>query len=332
MSKGKVLMAMSGGVDSSVAAWLLREQGYDVIGATMLMWDGSEGSAVKDAKRVCDQIEIPHIQIDVRVNFRAEVMDYYCAEYQSGRTPNPCVVCNKKIKFGEFFDYANTMGADYIATGHYARVVATDCGLCLKKGVDTSKDQSYFLYNLTQEHLQKIIFPIGDKLKEEVRKIALEQKLPVANRKESQDICFDLKLTSSEGDIVDDSGKVVGRHSGLANYTVGQRRGIRVSAKEPLYVIGMDVAGNKLIVGGVDQIWGDELEATEVNWICPAKGDSMRVKAKVRYGARETNATVSILGESKVHVKFDKKVRAITPGQSVVFYKEDLIIGGGVIS
>lgn len=327
----KVLVAMSGGVDSSVSAYLLRKQGYEVVGATMLMWDGQSDKVVEDAKEVCNILGLTHVVIDFRKQFRQEVISYYTSEYKAGRTPNPCVRCNKQIKFGLFLEKAMTMGFDYIATGHYAQIAQQNGNFLLMRGKDLKKDQSYFLYNLNQDILSKVIFPIGGLLKDDVRKIACDAKLLVADKKESQDVCFQYKMNADFGDIVDKTRNVLGQHNGLCNYTIGQREGIRISAKKPLYVVGIDTDNNRLIVGDKEELMNKEMYANSVNFINDVVGNNIRVDAKIRYGATATLANVSTLEGNRAKVVFDIPVMAVTKGQSVVFYQDDNVIGGGII-
>lgn len=346
-----VAVAMSGGVDSSLTAALLLEQGYKVIGITMSLSDESRekggSSAVEDSKKVADALGIPHYVVSYHREFKQEVIDYFIKEYACARTPNPCVVCNKRIKFGKLLEDALKLGADCLATGHYVRCVYDEkSGLYqIRKGVDHNKDQSYMMYNMTQDILAKVIFPLGEYTKEETRAMAKERNLIVANKPESQEICFvpndDYKAFLQEkspkilkqGDIVNTEGKVLGKHKGVSLYTVGQRKGLGIAAEEPLYVVALDGKKNRVIVGGKDDVFASGLVAEDLNFLYSDKFDREFVtEAKIRYGNNYCKCTVSPLAEGKVaKIVFDTPQRAVTPGQSVVFYDGDILIGGGVI-
>ena len=337
----KIAVAMSGGVDSSLTAAILLKNQFEVVGITMLLSDNQK--SVADAKIVCDFLGISHFVADFREIFRSEVENYFVNEYLRGRTPNPCVQCNKKIKFGALFDFASDLGADFLSTGHYARIIFEDSRFKLKKAVDIKKDQSYVLYNLTADKLSRILLPLGEFSKVETRNLAAKLNLPVANKPDSQEICFvpndDYKKfilernSSSEalqaGEIVDASGKVLGKHNGVANYTIGQRKGLGIAAPEPLYVTNLDVANKKVVVGTNDKLFSKILTAREVHWIykpiLPAN-----LSAKIRYGAKFAECTVSE-AENRLRVEFSEPQRAITPGQSIVFYDGEEVLGGGVI-
>ena len=336
MSK-KIAVAMSGGVDSSLTAALLIERGFDVIGVTMLLDDGQNFS---DAQNVCKHLGISHHVADFREIFRAEVENYFVAEYLRGRTPNPCVRCNREIKFGALFDFAEKLGADFFSTGHYARVVFEDGRFKLKKAVDVKKDQSYVLYNLTAEKLAKIILPLGELSKVETRRLAEEKNLPVAHKPDSQEICFvpndDYKsfIANREptaqalqaGEIVDADGKILGSHNGVANYTIGQRKGLGIAAPQPLYVTRLDVGKRQVIVSTGEKLFTTTLTARDAHWIykpiLPAT-----LQAKIRYGSRFAECTV----DENLHVTFPEPQRAVTPGQSIVFYDDDEVLGGAII-
>ena len=351
MDKKKVAVAMSGGVDSSLTAALLLDRGFEVVGVTMRLEDNETDSKsccsqneLKDALAVANYLGIFHHVVDFRAIFETEVENYFVEEYLRGRTPNPCVKCNKKIKFGKLFDFAKEIGADFLATGHYARTVFEDGRFKLKKAVDTYKDQSYVLYNLTPEKLSQIIFPLGELSKVETRKLAEEMHLPVAKKPDSQEICFvpndDYKTflkshaqnsdALMSGEIVDTSGKVLGVHSGVANYTIGQRKGLGIAAPYPLYVVKLDVENHKVIVGRNEELFSSSLTAESVHWIYKPKIFPAKLQAKIRYGTKIFDCVVE---EEKnfVRVKFSEPVRAITAGQSVVFYDGDELLGGGVI-
>lgn len=346
--KPKVLLGMSGGVDSSTAALLLQKEGYEVIGATMQLHDYCNNNQVEDAKEVAKRLGIEHHVFNMKEQFKKYVIDYFIEEYQVGRTPNPCVACNKYIKFGAMIDKAEELGIEYIATGHYARIEKVTDGdkveYLLKKGKDESKDQSYMLYNLTQELLAKTIFPLGEYSKEEVRKIAEENCFTIANKPDSQEVCFvpdnnhfrfiqENSITPiKKGEIVNTNGEVLGYHKGSAKYTIGQRKGLGISAKEPLFVIDIDSEKNQVVLGSNDELFSKELVATSLNWIVFEKLEKeMEIDAKIRYKAKESKARIYPM-EDKVKVVFEKPQRAITKGQSVVFYKDDIVLGGGIIS
>lgn len=356
MENKKVLLGMSGGVDSSVSAVLLQKQGYEVIGCTMKLWepgdDGEESTccgsqAVYDAKRVCDQLGIPHYTINCKDEFKNKVVDNFIQEYKEARTPNPCVECNRYLKFGSFYQKARELECNYIATGHYASIQFSNKyqQYVLKKSKEEKKDQTYFLYTIPKEILKHIIFPLQDYTsKEDTRKIAEENKLLVAHKKDSQEICFipddDYqrflkkygKYKSQKGNIVLKNGKVLGQHAGFINYTIGQRKGLGISYQEPLYVLELDKEKNEVVVGTQKELYSKELYAKEVNWMVFDKlEEPIKCKAKIRYRSKE--ATCMVYSDKDViKVVFDDEQRAITPGQSVVFYDDEgIVLGGGKI-
>ena len=358
----KAVVAMSGGVDSSVAAALLKEQGYEVIGMMLRLWSepGKEESnrcctpdAMAQARRVAALLDIPFYVIDAKDVFRETVVEYFLEGYARGETPNPCLVCNRKIRWTFLLDHALALGADFMATGHYARArkVESDV-LSLSKGgkvellraVDRNKDQSYVLHVLDQEKLKHALFPVGEYTKPEIRQIAEKHGLPTASRKDSQDLCFlagedyrnFLQRNAADmlksGEIVTREGVAIGSHNGLANYTIGQRKGLGVASPVPLYVITKDAVRNTLIVGTQDELGSIELTARDVNWTSgEIPREPFRAEVKIRYTAKEAEAWVKPNGEEQVQVTFDAPQRDITAGQAAVFYQDDVVIGGGII-
>ena len=351
MGSKKVVVAMSGGVDSSVTAVLLKEEGFKVIGITMQIWERSKDwggccglGSIEDAKKVANKLGIPHYVLNFRDIFREKVIANFCEEYREGRTPNPCIRCNQYIKFDALLKKAEELGADYIATGHYARIEydSRRKRYLFMKGVDQRKDQSYVLYVMTQEQLKRTLLPLGNLTKDRVRQIAKEKDLPVATKPESQEICFipdnnygeflrEYIPEGKSGPIVNKEGKVIGEHQGIIFYTIGQRKGIGIAAKEALYVIAIDKENNTIVVGKEKDVYGNELIASDINFINEKLKEPIRVEAKIRSLHQASSATVIPLNESKVQVKFDQPQWAITPGQAVVFYDGDIVIGGGTI-
>jgi tRNA-specific 2-thiouridylase len=357
-AKPRVVVAMSGGVDSSLTAALLVHQGYDVIGVTMQIWENYHEeedpehrgccslSAVNDARHVAEKLGIPYYVLNFRQMFRTNVIDYFIREYGRGKTPNPCIACNRYVKFEGLLKKAVGLGAKYVATGHYARIIFDEHSnrYLLLKGLDQSKDQSYALYHLNQHTLQHFLMPLGTYEKTETRRLAAELGLPVANKPESQEICFipddNYKRFLAEkaphslkpGNIVDLAGHVLGRHQGLPLYTVGQRKGLGLAAGKPLYVVALDTKTNTVVVGDNDDVYADELIAGDLNFIAIDNlTEPMTVTAKIRYSAPAAEAVIYPLADHEVRVKFLKPQRAVTPGQSVVFYSDDIVVGGGNI-
>lgn len=357
--KKRVLLGMSGGVDSSVSAIILKEQGYEVIGATMKLWEDKNNpevesgccsfSAVNDAKRVCDQLGIPHYTLNCEDEFKTHVIDNFINCYKNAGTPNPCVECNKYLKFGAFYRKALELECDYLATGHYAKTEFSDKynQYVLKMSDEKAKDQSYFLYGIPKEVLPKMLFPLKNmSSKEDVRKIARENNLQVADKKDSQEICFipdndygkfleqNLKKLPPKGDIVlEGSNEILGKHKGLIYYTIGQRKGLGIAYKEPLYVIKLDAKNNKVIVGTEKQLYNNTLKANNVNILLNIDlNKPINVKAKIRYRSKPAEAILELDEKGIATLNFKEPQRAITIGQSVVFYiDEDIVLGGGTI-
>lgn len=352
----RVLLGMSGGVDSSVAAIILQEQGYEVIGATMKLWDPVDENLqskccgddnILDAKRVCDKLEIPHYTLNLKEEFQKCVIDNFIESYAKAITPNPCIECNKFLKFHYFFRKAMELGCDYIATGHYAKTEYSEQynQYVLKKSNAGKKDQSYVLYNIPKEIISKVLFPLGIfESKEQIRTIAEKHGLLTAKKPDSQEICFipdddyvsflkqKGKLKSEEGEIVDKKGKVLGKHKGLINYTIGQRKGLGISNETPLYVIDLDIKNNRLIVGEEKDIYSKTLYAKDLNYTVDMDMSMpIEVQAKIRYSAKEAATILYPENEGIAKVEFKEPQRAITRGQSVVFYIDDVLIGGGKI-
>ncbi|MBI5756093.1 MAG: tRNA 2-thiouridine(34) synthase MnmA [Nitrospirae bacterium] len=356
MKNKKVVVGLSGGVDSAVAALLLVEQGYDVTGATLRIWeegmylDGEwhERSCCKIglAKYTAEQLRIPYYIWDAHKEFKEWVVDDFCKEYTKGRTPNPCIRCNEKIKFSLLLEKARSIGADYIATGHYARISYNPIqnSYNIERGLDPHKDQSYFLYRLSQEHLSRTIFPVGDYTKAEVIKMAASLDLPVSEIRESQEVCFVTQEGYQEfiagrvpsavrpGKFITSEGKVLGEHAGIAFYTIGQRRGLRVAAGERLYVVNIDTGKNEIVLGSEKELQVKGLIAADVHMISgePIK-DTTHFLAKIRYRTEAARAIVIPVGEGCLKVLFEEPQRAVTPGQSVVFYDGETVKGGGII-
>ena len=355
----RVIVGMSGGVDSSVTAGLLVEQGYDVIGVTLNVWPELDGvdensredaccalGAVEDARRVADRLGIPYYVVNFREVFEEKVIQDFVQEYQRGRTPNPCVRCNQFIKFDALLARGALFDADRVATGHYARVEQDlESGRwLLRKSADPTKDQSYVLYVMTQDRLARALFPLGGLSKSDTRQLAVDWKLPVANKPESQDICFVpykrytefleryAPETVREGPILDTSGRELGRHHGIAFHTIGQRRGLGLAFKEPRYVTSLDPASNVVVVGTIDELMRRECRLEEVNWVKIGEPSGpIRTRARIRYRAELVPAEVWPEPGGRARVVFDEPQRAVTPGQAVVFYEGDYVLAGGTI-
>lgn len=346
MSK-KVLLGMSGGVDSSVSALLLKEAGYEVIGVTLNLFPCTTCCSYIDVKDVCRKIGIEHFIYDGVEDFEKHVIQDFISEYKQCRTPNPCIECNKYMKFGAMYEKAKELGCDYIATGHYAKIEWDDKYQqnVLKKSKADKKDQSYVVYNLPREMLDKVLFPLGDfTSKDQIRKIAEEHNLSVAHKSDSEDICFipnkDYKaflennsdIKAKQGNIVNLKGEKLGTHTGLYKYTIGQRKGLGISNPVPLFVVGFNQAKNELIVGEEKDLYKKELYVTDINLLLADKLEQpLKVNAKIRYAAKEAPATITQIEPNKIKVEFDQPQKSITPGQSVAFYVDDVVLGGGKI-
>lgn len=356
MSK-KVVVGMSGGVDSSVAAYLLKKQGYDVIGVTMQIWQDEEIaaqeenggccglSAVDDARRVANALDIPYYVMNFKTDFKENVIDYFIDEYVNGRTPNPCIACNRYVKWESLLKRSMEIGADYIATGHYARVIKLSNGrYTLKQSKTLAKDQTYALYNLTQEQLSRTLMPVGEYTKDEIRQIAADNNLLTANKPDSMEICFvpddnyakyiceNSDYEDKEGNFVDIEGNVLGKHKGIIHYTVGQRKGLGISFGSPMYVIKLDPKKNEVVLGTNEDVFSKKLYCDRVNFMSIEDiNDPIRVRAKVRYNHKGDMCTVTKVKEDLLMCEFDEPVRAITPGQAVVFYEDDYLVGGATI-
>jgi tRNA-specific 2-thiouridylase len=368
----RVVCGMSGGVDSSATAALLLEQGYDVIGITLKLWpqdcvnraeDKCCGpQAVTDARSVCDKLDIPYYLIDEAAEFQKHVIQYFADEYKAGRTPNPCVMCNQNLKFGRLIDRADQLGADFIATGHFARIERAltpslshpmgeggrrpgEGRYLLKRGRDSRKDQSYFLFSLRQDQLARAIFPLGEKTKSDTREVARHCNLKTADKEESMEICFvpdnnyggflqSANLVQKHrGEIADVHGHVLGHHDGIEFYTIGQRKGLGITTSKPVYVVELDAENNRVVVGDESALDRDEFTADRCNWHPFDKlTEPIEVTTKIRYNHPGTPATLTPLENNRVKVKLHSPQRAITPGQAAVFYQDDLVVGGGWIS
>ena len=345
MNKNKVLLGMSGGVDSSVAALLLKNQGYEVIGVTLSLSNTTDAT---DAKKVCNKLGIEHISIDMQESFKKYVIDNFIDCYAHALTPNPCIECNRKLKFGEMYKKAKELNCDFLATGHYAKIEYSNKynQYVLEKCKNSNKDQSYVLYTLPSEILEKVLFPLGNfESKDEIRKIAKENGLTVvAEKPDSEDICFipdgnykkfleeNSNIKPKPGNIVMNDGTILGRHNGLYNYTIGQRKGMGISYKEPLFVIGFNVLKNELIVGTKKDVYKKEAIISNINiLIKDIDIDNLKVGVKTRYTKNESKAVLKKLDDNKIKIIFDEPEKSLTPGQSAVFYLDNVVLGGGII-
>jgi len=361
LDRNKVVVGMSGGVDSTVAAYLLKNMGYEVIGVNMRLWQDpyledahllTDGgccslSSVEDARRVCDQIGIPFYALDFKGVFKETVVDYFISDYYEGKTPNPCIACNKYVKFEALLEKAHQLGAYYVATGHYAKIAWDESvdRYIIKTSETSEKDQTYALYNLTQDQLQHILMPLGSfKSKDDVREIASKFDVQVSKKSDSQEICFipdqdyagflnrNSNKIAPSGEFVDGKGNVLGTHTGIINFTVGQRKGLGLSFGKPMYVIDIDAKNNQIVLGQNAEVFKDTLYATQVNFVYyQSILAPTRCVAKIRYSAVPAKCTIYPLKGDTIKVVFDEPQRAITPGQAVVFYMDDYLIGGGTI-
>ena len=358
----RIVLAMSGGVDSSVAAWLLRQQGHDVVGVFMRHGVGADESCptepgvkshkqgccsatdAADARRVAGMLEIPFYALNFEEEF-GRIVDYFVDEYAAGRTPNPCVVCNTWLKFGRLFQYADSLGAQYVATGHYARLAPSDdpATPALLRGLDTWKDQSYVLFGIDRQRLPRMIFPVGGYRKEEIRQIAAQIGLRVADKRDSQEICFvpdqdHARLVKqrrgggdTSGEIVTTEGQVVGRHDGIEHFTIGQRKGLRIAFGQPRYVVRLEPETRRVVVGTLDDLACSELTASAANWLVQPPQTTIDCQVKIRYRSRGCEARVEPLAGDRFRVHFAQPCHGVAPGQAVVCYQGDRVLGGGWI-
>jgi tRNA-specific 2-thiouridylase len=347
----KVIVGMSGGIDSAVTAWMLKDQGYDVIGLSLLLFESRvpcptsccSVEALDDAARTCEILGIPHMRLGAREPFIEQVIEPFAAAYAKGTTPNPCILCNEHIKFSLLISEADRLGAEFIATGHYAKVDTLKGRTILRSGVDPSKDQSYFLYILKQDVLSRLLLPLGGQKKDRTRQVATELDLPVFNRPESQEICFvennDYAAmvtalhpeASTPGPILGPDGATLGTHGGMIHYTLGQRKGLGISNPTPLYVTHMDIKNNILHVGPREDAYHSSCEVQQINWILPPAEDQFEAQVKIRSTTAAKPAIVRCINSDTAHVQFHNPAFAPAPGQAAVFYDGDIVLGGGVI-
>lgn len=338
----KALIAMSGGVDSSVAAYLMKSAGYDCIGATMRLLDGHDKN-IADAESICQKLRVPFFAFDMRKEFKEEIIGNFVRTFENGETPNPCVLCNKKFKFGALLEKADELGCAFIVTGHYAKITTDGDCYFLEKAENKAKDQSYFLYSLSPDILPRVKFPLADYSKEEIREIAESLGFATAQKKDSQDICFVPNgdyakviedITGKQyknGSFIDLDGKKIGEHKGIIHYTVGQRKGLGVAFGKPMYVFGKNVRTNEVTLCDDKDLFTDTLTARDFNWLQKMPSDCFLCNARIRYRHEEQPACVTVNGDT-VTVKFSEPQRAVTPGQSVVLYDGDRVLGGGIIN
>ncbi len=351
--KKKVVIGMSGGVDSSVAAYILKQQGYDVIGVTMQIWNDTNEyaednggccglSAVDDARRVARKLDIPHFVLNFKKEFEEKVIDYFVEEYEQGKTPNPCIACNRYVKWESMLDKALQLGADYIATGHYGKIVEINGRYTLQIGKTLKKDQTYALYNLTQQQLKRTIMPLGDYTKEEVRVIAEKIDIDIAEKADSQEICFisddnygkfieERGINIGLGNFIDEQGNILGKHKGIVHYTVGQRKGLGIAFGKPMYVKHINSNTKDITLCTNDNLFSHNLYASNLTFMAYDKFPTYEITAKIRYNHNRAKCRIEMIDKNKVKVIFNEPQRAITSGQAVVFYEGDIVIGGGVI-
>lgn len=348
MENKRVLLGMSGGVDSSVSALLLQKQGYEVVGITMLLCSGEESQAIQDARNICKKLNIEHYVYDLQNEFKENVIKDFIKKYEECLTPNPCIKCNRYMKFGYMYQKAKELNCNYIATGHYAKKEFSEeyNKYVIKKSNAGKKDQTYVLYNIPSEMVEHVLFPLSDfESKDEIRKIATDNGLVTANKPDSQEICFipDNDYVNflerhniqgmKHGKIINREGVILGKHQGLHRYTIGQRRGMGISSSTPLYVIELNKEKNQLIVGKEEELYTDTVKVIDTNCILFDNFENgMKVDAKIRYSAPAKEATIFVNEDNSLTVKFDEKVRAVTPGQAIVFYINDILVGGGQIA